>query len=186
MKNLTLLAAVLMILGSCQSDDLATPDGSSRISVRAQQQTRPFVATLTGALNPDSAPTACTGDLPGLALLDYSISGNATHFGNLRVAESSLHHEDCDLSFETALLTTNVSGQLVAANGDLIYYTGEDVVNVFNLLTQSGTTGAINGTWTITGGTGRFEDASGSFNISGLVDFITFGFNATAEGTITY
>lgn len=186
MKNLSLIALLLMTLASCQqADELASPDVSSKISQRAQQQTRPFEATFSGGLNPASAPTACSGDLQPLALLDYYISGNATHFGNLKSA-SNLHHENCDLSFTTAQLTTSVSGQLVAANGDMIFYTGDDVVNVFNLLTASGTTGEINGTWTITGGTGRFEEASGSFTISGLVDFITFSFNAVAEGTITY
>ena len=187
MKNLSLLALLLMLLASCQqSDELATPDVSSKINPRAQQQTRPFEANLSGSLNPGSAPTACTGDLPGLALLDYFVSGTALHFGNLNTELSTLHHEDCDLSFETALLTTSVSGQLVASNGDMIFYSGEDVINVYNLLTASGTTGTIEGTWTIEGGTGRFEDASGSFTISGTVDFITFGFTAQAEGTITY
>ena len=186
MKNLSLIALFVMLLASCQQgDDLATPNASSKIAQRAQQQTRPFEATFSGALNPNSAPTVCSGDLQPLALLDYFISGNATHLGLLG-ASSNLHHVNCDLSFATALLTTAVSGQLVAANGDVIYYTGDDVVNVFNLLTASGTTGTIEGTWTITGGTGRFEDASGSFTINGTVDFTTFGFSAEAEGTITY
>src|SRR5688572_733617 len=184
MKNLSLLALLLLIVASCQqTDEIISPDA---IGQRSQQQTRPFEGNLSGALNPASAPTLCTGDLPGLALLDYFISGNATHLGKLKKGISTLHHVDCNLSGETALLTTNVSGQLVAANGDMIFYTGSDVVNVFNLLTASGTTGTIDGSWTITGGTGRFEGASGAFTISGLVDFTTFSFTAYANGTITY
>ena len=186
MKNLSLIALFLFLLASWQqADELATPGALSQINQRSEQA-RPFNANFSGALDPNSAPTACSGDLQPLLLLDYFISGNATHLGNLNAELSNLHHVNCDLSFATALLTTSVSGQLVAANGDAIFYTGDDVINVFNLLTASGTTGTITGSWTITGGTGRFEGASGSFTINGLVDFLTFGFSATAEGTITY
>lgn len=186
MKNLSFILLCVLFFAACDSsDDLASPYRNSSIGQRSEQP-RPFEATLSGALDPNSAPTACTGDLPGLALLDYSISGNATHLGNLNAELTTLHHDNCNLSFETALLTTSVSGQLVSANGDLIYYTGDDVINVFNLLTGSGTTGTINGTWTISGGTGKFENASGSFTISGEVDFTTFSFSVEADGTITY
>jgi hypothetical protein len=79
-----------------------------------------------------------------------------------------------------------VEGQLAAANGDLLFYTGEDVLDVFNLITGSGPTGTITGVWTVTGGTGRFEGATGSFAIAGPVDFNTMTFHFTGEGTITY
>lgn len=185
MKNLVPFALFLMLFASCQqADEIISPETSSQI-VQRSQQARPFHAVLSGALNLNSAPTACSGDIP-LALLDYFISGNATHLGLLNTDLSILHHDDCDLSLVTMLLTTGVSGQLAAAGGDLVYYTGEDVINVFNLLTGSGPNGPITGTWTITGGTGRFEGASGSVMISGLVDFTTLNFNAEANGTITY
>lgn len=184
MKNLSFILLCVLFFAACESsDDLATP--SSRISERSQQ-TRYFSASLSSAIDVNSPPTACTGDLPGLAVVDYFMSGTATHLGNLNVELSTLHHISCDLSFATMLLTTSVSGQLVSANGDVIYYTGDDVIDVFNLLTGSGTTGSINGTWTVNGGTGRFEDATGSFTISGLVDFTTLTFTAEAVGTITY
>ena len=83
-------------------------------------------------------------------------------------------------------LTASIRGQLVASNGDRVFYTGADIIDVTNLLTQQGTTGRITGTWTITGGTGRFEGASGSFTIDGVVDFITTTLDFKAEGTITY
>lgn len=186
MKNVSLILLSLLFLVACNSssDELVTPDGSTKITPRSQQS-RAFRANLSGALNLESAPTACSGVLP-LALLDYFISGNATHLGILNSDLSILHHDDCDLNIETMLLSTGVSGQLVGANGDLVYYTGEDVINVFNLLTGSGPNGPITGTWAITGGTGKFEGASGAITISGLVDFATLSFNALASGTITY
>ncbi|MEP6794441.1 MAG: hypothetical protein ABJB16_08960 [Saprospiraceae bacterium] len=187
MKNLTFLMLTLLFMAACQqsSDELVSLDTSSQITQRSQQ-TRVFKANISGTLDASSAPTACTGDLPGLALTGYSLSGNANHLGILNKDLSVLHHDACDLSFATMLLTTSVSGQLAAANGDLVYYTGNDVINVFNLLTGSGTTGTITGTWTITGGTGRFDGASGSFTINGLVDFTTLNLSVEANGTITY
>ncbi len=152
------------------------------------EKSRPFKATLQSSLNTDpSIPlTLCSGDLPEFAIPDHFLAGNATHLGLLNADLSTLHHDDCNLSFATMTLTTSVAGQLAASNGDLVYYTGEDVIDVFNLLTGGGPTGTINGTWTITGGTGRFDGASGSFTISGPVDFATGTFSAEALGTITY
>jgi len=186
MKTFSLISLALILFASCQqADELATPANSKTI-VERSQQARPFKATLQSSVNPGNPLTECSGDIPGFAIPDHFLSGNATHLGLLNSELSTLHHDDCNLSFATATLTTSVSGQLAAANGDLLYYTGEDVINVISLLTATDTTGAIEGTWTITGGTGRFEDASGSFTISGTVDFITGTFNAKATGTITY
>jgi hypothetical protein len=185
MKNVSLIALFLMLLASCQqNDELVAPDASSQI-VHRSSQPRPFHADISGALDLTSSPTACSGDL-GLNLLDYNLSGTATHLGLMDTDLSILHHDDCDLSLATMLLTTGVSGQLAAANGDLVYYTGEDVINVFNLLTASGPNGPITGTWTINGGTGRFDGASGTVTINGLVDFATLSFNVDVDGTITY
>ncbi|HLF65506.1 MAG TPA: hypothetical protein VI603_17195 [Saprospiraceae bacterium] len=186
MKNLSLIALFLMLLASCQqADELASPADAQRI-VQRSQSTRPFQATLQSSVNPGNPLTACSGDIPGFAIPDHFLAGQATHLGNLNAALSTLHHDDCNLSFATMTLTTSVSGQLAAANADLVYYTGEDVIDVSALLTGTGTTGTIEGTWTVTGGTGRFEGASGSFTISGLVDFVTGTFSAEADGTITY
>ena len=186
MKNLCFFALSVMLLASChQADDLAIPAGTQSISQRSQQ-TRPFNATLQSSVNPGNPLTACSGDIPGFAIPDHYLAGQATHLGLLDAGLSTLHHDDCDLSLATFTLMTGVSGQLSAANGDLVYYTGDDVIDVSGLLAGTGTTGAIEGTWTITGGTGRFEDASGSFTINGLVDFVTGTFSAVAEGTITY
>jgi hypothetical protein len=186
MKNLSLIALFLMSLASCQQvDEFASPTGAERI-VQRSQNLRPFKATLQSLVNPGNPLTECSGDIPGFAIPDHFLAGQATHLGNLNAALSTLHHDDCNLSFATLSLTASVSGRLAAANGDLIYYTGDDVIDASALLTGTGTTGPITGTWTITGGTGRFNGASGSFTINGIVDFIAGTFSAQANGTITY
>jgi hypothetical protein len=186
MKNLTRIALFALLFASCQQADELVSPGDAELIVQRSEQSRPFKATLQSSVNPGNPLTACSGDIPGFAIPDHFLAGNATHLGKLNVALSTLHHDDCNLSFATMELTASVSGQLAAANGDLVYYTGEDVIDVSNLLLGTGTTGSITGAWTINGGTGRFTGASGSFTISGVVDFVTGTFSAEANGTITY
>jgi len=192
MKKITTLALAVMFLAACSKDNEITPgttgSNNSTSGTQKSQVARSFSATLnaTADTDPSIPPTSCSGDLPGFSAPDFLISGTSIHMGSINLQSSRLHHNSCDLSFTTALLTTNVSGQLSAANGDLIYYSGNDVVNVFSLLTQTGTTGDITGVWTITGGTGRFAGASGSLTINGVVDFATNSFSCECVGTINY
>lgn len=189
MKNVSMIGLFVLLFAACQQDpnELATPVSQGPVAKKAQT-TRDFRGNLSSSVNTDpSIPlTACSGDIPEFAVPDHFLSGQAIHIGNFNPALSTLHHDDCNVSVATMLLTTSVSGQLAAANGDLIYYSGDDDIDVSALLTQTGLTGSINGTWTIDGGTGRFEGASGSFTISGVVDFVTGTFTAVANGTITY
>ncbi|HKR04462.1 MAG TPA: hypothetical protein VJY62_07485 [Bacteroidia bacterium] len=184
-KKLTIIIAALGLLAACnkQSDDLSVPESSQNNSTL--RHARPFNATLNAAADANAAPTPCSGVVP-FAASDFLLSGTATHTGLMNAQTSRLHHVSCDVNVTTMLLTTNVTVDLVAANGDIIHCTGDDVVNVANLLTGTGTTGTITGTWTITGGTGRFNSASGSVTISGLVDFVTNSFSCECVGTISY
>ncbi len=189
MKKLAIIIISVFLFAACdkESEDLATP-ASVNQGNQNLKSTRVFKANFYSSVdaNPSIPPTACSGDLPGLANPGYFLHGNATHMGALITTLSRGQDVSCDLSFATMLLTTSVNGQLAANNGDLIYYTGNDVIDASQFLTGAGTAGTITGTWTITGGTGRFTGASGSFNISGPVDFATGTFSFEALGTINY
>jgi hypothetical protein len=188
MKTIKIIALATVLLTGCskESDDI-TPSSSTSVTAKTQAaRPRPFEATLNAAVdvNSQNPPTACSGDAPFVAP-DFVLSGDADHMGNLN---GTLHHDACNLSLANIpmLLTTSVSGHIVAANGDLINYSGNDVVDVTAFVTQTGTTGSITGTWTVTGGTGRFEGATGSFTINGTVDFVTNTFTCQCLGTVTY
>ena len=186
MKNLSFIGLFIMLFASCQKADEFNPSANEfNSSADERAVERVFKATLQSSVNPDPEPTPCSGDLEGLVLPDQLFAGKATHLGLLKPDLSTTHHDACNLSFGDAELTTVVSGQLAAANGDLVYYTGLDTIDL-TILMAGGTTGTITGTWTITGGTGRFEEASGSFRINGPVDFVTGTFGAEALGTIKY
>jgi hypothetical protein len=179
------------LLSACRKESTWQPSTPDELdpTVQKSQITRVMSGNIHSSLNldPSLPPMECTGDLPGLFLPDHFLHGNTIHLGEWNWQQSSLHHASCNLSFATMQLTTSVSGQIAAANGDLIYYSGNDVIDVTNLLsTPPGPTGSITGTWTITGGTGRFEEAAGSITINGEVNFATGTFTATVNGTITY
>ena len=185
-----MIAVAIMFVTACtKENEEVNPSSSAQSQNQATAKLsaqRPLSVNLSSAADAASTPTACSGDIPGFAVGDLFLGGTSTHFGLLNGTQSRLHHDNCNLSFATAQLTTGVSGQLVAADGDLVYFTGNDIINVYGLLMQTGTTGSIDGVWLINGGTGRFSGATGSLTISGVVDFTTSTFRATGTGTITY
>ena len=189
MKKLTIIILSLTLFAACkkESNESAAPV-LDNYSAKKSKAARPFTANFNATVdvNSPNLPTACSGDVPGFSAPDFFLSGTATHMGQINAQLSKLHHASCNLSVTSMLLTTSVSVEIAAANGDLVYCTGNDIVNVTSLLTSTGTTGAITGTWTITGGTGKFNGASGSFIINGLVDFITNSFTCQCTGTISY
>ncbi len=193
MKKVTIITLAVTLLAACSKDSIEVNPGSSAQNNSTPNSektfvTRSFNATINAVADTDPSipPTPCSQVVP-IAAPDFLLSGSGIHIGQIDAEFSRLHHSLCDLNTTTALLSTSVEGQLAAANGDLIFYEGDDVVNVAALFTPGGgTTGTITGTWTITGGTGRFEGATGSLTINGVVDLVAFSFTCQCVGTITY
>jgi hypothetical protein len=95
--------------------------------------------------------------------------GHATHLGQFtRLGVGVVH---ADGSAEVTVVFT-------AANGDQLFIEAEGVP------TNSPTT--IGGTYTITGGTGRFSDASGGANFVGVIAPDGIHITVAFEGTIQY
>ena len=186
MKKILTIALAIIVISACNKSANEINPVSKTTSAEKQAQTRPFEVNLYSTADANSPLTPCSGDLPGFAIGGLNLYGTATHMGLIDPAQSTLQHTSCDLSFATALLTNTVEGHIAAANGDLIFYTGNDTINVFNLLTGADSLGTIRGVWTITGGEGRFAGATGSLTVNGPVNFNTSTFSGIGVGTISY
>ena len=127
-----------------------------------------------------SGPAAVTVDLN--AGLEISIAGtlNATHMGRTAwVAEVT----SVDLG---ATITVDYESTLTAANGDTLTTEAVGVID--------GAAFTFTGTEQITGGTGRFAGATGSFVLSGAITVLNEGgpgiieipLNVSANGRISY
>lgn len=99
-------------------------------------------------------------------------TGNATHLGRFTFEYDEL----VDLATGTGTGTY----ELTAANGDTLTadWTG------YGVPTEDPTVLLVVENATITGGTGRFVNASGSFTIERLFDFVTNSGGGSIEGTM--
>jgi hypothetical protein len=74
---------------------------------------------------------------------------------------------------------------IVADNGDELYLSHSGEFHI--VITASGPVSVVDPmTWTITGGTGRFQNATGSGTTKGLGDILNNTTSATWSGTIIY
>ena len=124
----------------------------------------PFHATVVSTLvvfPPQPNPAACGTGLPVLHI-DQTLTGNATHMGNVSGTIESCLNVSTSPPFFISGLTT-----MVAANGDSLFILGfEDP-------------------YTIDGGSGRFENATGT--LTSTFEFISPGvFRNFFDGEIQY
>ncbi len=99
-------------------------------------------------------------------------TGKSTHLGRFTMA----YQVEVDLLTGAALASIH----LVAANGDEIFATGSGQ----GTPTEDPDIASIVETYTITGGTGRFDGATGSFTAQRLVNLVTGSTSGSFDGTI--
>lgn len=103
--------------------------------------------------------------------IDGSGTGNATMLGGF-----SFHYSGVvDLRTATS---TGLSTQLMAANGDMLYAEGYGQARLTPEISY------VTEWYTITGGTGRFEGASGSFTLTRQVNRATGNLSGELDGMI--
>ena len=100
-------------------------------------------------------------------------SGEATQLGRFTVSYQ------VDVNVQTGA-GTGLSAQFVAANGNSLFAEGTGQAS------PSGTPGTVNiiENYTITGGTGRFANASGTFTVERVASETTGETSGTLSGTI--
>ena len=158
MKKLIVSATIApLLMIALAGTSLAAPK-------KAEKKELPFKGTLqsveTYAVTPPIMSVTANG------------SGNATHFGQYAISY------EVEVNLET--LSGVGSAQLVAANGDILY------ADMSGQATPTGTTDVFNVAeeFTITGGTGRFANASGSFTLNREVNITTGVTSGGFEGSI--
>ena len=99
-------------------------------------------------------------------------AGNATQLGRFTVSY--------EVEVNLITLAGIASAEFVAANGDSIYASG------VGQATETGTPGVVTiiENYTITGGTGRFEGASGTITVDRVLNQATGLTSGTMRGTI--
>ena len=150
---------------ACASDSPISPSSqpSGNVTVQARGGSElPFRGALE-ASETESGPGGAQHHLEG--------TGNATYLGRFTITS--------DFTVDTTTVTGAGTSIWTAANGDQIFTddTGQGVVSFPTLNVVE--------THTITGGTGRFEGASGTFIGERSINLPTLTSSATITGTIS-
>jgi hypothetical protein len=133
---------------------------------------RPFVADFAGqaVFTPTSTPGIFAGTGSG--------AGSATHLGGFTIAVNEM----LDVTSPSGEVVLQGRAIVVAANGDELHWTYSGTG------TPPSETGdvLITGTFTITGGSGRFTDATGQGSFEGVGNVVTGRASFSYTGTISY
>jgi hypothetical protein len=148
------MRSLLLALAAAMVTILATP-----AAIQASPSTRPFTGSMSGTATfvPDS------GCLLGLRT-DTAATGRASHIG--RFTYTSSH---------CSAITFAGAQTMVAANGDKIFADYESIGPPVFPPSEIGTVYEIPTAFMITGGTGRFADATGGGIMTAHITFMGFG-----------
>jgi hypothetical protein len=184
MKKLMMVLAATLFLLACMKEQgsglLQQKNQPVSNDLEKNMVTRPMHVNFYATPDMTVAPVQCFPTQLGTFFVGggMKIYGNATHVGLVNADESFGRTQQCMFGPAQFQLTTRNVGQIAAANGDLMYFSSEDVTNVID--------GSFTGVVTLSGGTGRFTGSTGSVNITGTVNFQTGFIQWTGTGTITY
>lgn len=142
------------------------------IRVAAAAEFVPFKGVVTG--DAVSTPTSA----PPVVLVNFSGAGNASHLGQFTAnAQYFLN----PLLFPTRLTVTEGVFTFTSANGDTIYGT----FNGQGQFTADPNIITLDATAVITGGTGRFTGASGTFHAVSVVDLSADRIQTVFDGVVS-
>ena len=139
--------------------------GLATVAVSAAAAETPF----KGTVNAVETGTV----VPPTRFLDRTGTGTATYLGR--------YTERVTMAIDLPTMSSTGAARFTAANGDVLLAT------VAGQATRtSPTTLSIVEIYTITGGTGRFADATGSFTLNSTVDQVTGVSSGTFSGAIDH
>jgi hypothetical protein len=166
-RPLALAALALAALAACSPDTARTPLEPAVPSLARRGTELPF----RGTIDAEEAGQFLPGS--GLFLVRLTGEGTASHLGRYTLV--------AEYTITPATLAGPGTLTFTAANGDVLIAT----VVVQTTVTGGGTGATTVETATITGGTGRFAGATGSFTMRRAVSFITSISSGSFDGTIS-
>jgi len=161
----TLIKAILPLIGSSLVVVVLTLCGLAAPAAAANQV--PFTATGTAVI------TGVTHLPGGLTQLDASVSGTATHLGNVTGPLTRIQDHQGNFGSTAVFVGANGTDSVFLTISGHFESTGGKC-----LLTSTGT-------YTVTGGTGAFANATGSGTISTQIDQCAGTATGTYTGTIS-
>lgn len=173
-KLLFFIGMIFMVSIGCQKDEIftdleyETTLKNETTLKRAEIKMVPLKGEIIEIVDLDAGFMDCFGTPYPSRYLD--ISGHLTHLGNVAGGFADLFNCRMEIRNEVPHLVTNVSGVFKAANDDVLTYEGE---LWFSLIDMTDAGSAFN----ITGGSGRWKNAMGSFIAS---------FEPQVDGTLLY
>ncbi|MDT8417030.1 MAG: hypothetical protein RQ864_04395 [Lutibacter sp.] len=168
LKIFFLMAVISLVAGCNETDEFNTDEDFQLKSAQPREITVPFEVNLLGELvSFDQEDADCTGEgYLGRVILDAS--GTATHMGKVSLTFNfcALGPDDPDVPGEDYKYAGS-EAVLVAANGDrlFLYLEGGTVIIGRTDDHPEYVTDYFRDIVTITGGTGRFEGASGELQM---------------------
>jgi len=175
MKTIFKLAGlfVLLLAFSCQNESLSDPNSDLQQASKSANAKK-VTKQITNALESDddlNSTAECGGAF---------FYGTMSHMGKV---SGYTENKTCDWPDDFTLHLTSYDVTR-AANGDEMWGEGDIILHI---PTDGSTIATIEGGSIITGGTGRFEGATGWFVYENMVyDFVTGHESHTAYGEITY
>lgn len=168
---LTLLTLVLVACVGDAPTAVAPDAGGAAARASASRKALPFHGTLDSATHTPPRYDPQTNTI----LIDLAGTGTATHLGRYTLTSRLALNPDMTIPWSESMI-------LVAANGDSLFTTG----TVLGVPSGDGVTLNSVESATITGGTGRFAGATGSFvlrQVNLALDRVSSG---SFDGTITF
>ncbi|MCM8569372.1 hypothetical protein NE848_08275 [Gramella jeungdoensis] len=197
-KVLFVLGSMLFMLTACEEpEDLNTQDKLTELNLQAKTSNHvgvPFKARLFTEQAEDALTEICSFTSPNdFWAMEHQIGGgNATHLGNFNVDFKFCFHIALDdqgfPDLESGFGQYNGSEGstaplIVAANGDQLFAEVREESELIPIQNEKYNF-EFDDIWYITGGTGRFENASGEFVGYGLVRSDGTGTDHVWDGTI--
>lgn len=160
MKRVFFVVLLSIFALGCEKLADVTPMESEQLELKKGEIVVPAKCWFTTVLDPTIPFVTCVPEEYGVKIPGGGwMKGHETHGGKLNEELSKWNIPGCYLGPGPDQLTEIVTGIHTVANGDSYFYEGTLTINYV--------TGALTGEIDITGGTGKYEDATGHVTLNG-------------------